>query len=312
MRLRKRDRKKTRYNCLVCLVLGILLLFTGCGNKTTPEEKTENNRPQDGERVEKFSTHPSFVTRQELNAILAGGVEKTVPVEGRVVSAVVPHHLVAGRLIAQVMAELSRRQPARVIIVGPNHPNAGARIITGYAGWQTPDGTVETDQPVVSNLLKNGLASRDEDVLSREHSVGALVPLLRHYLPEVKIVPVILHHDVSLEEVDELIKTLEPFLDVKTVLISSVDFSHYLTRSGAQAKDLETIRYMQNHDYSTLFRLGNDYLDSPASLAAAFRIAEKSNIREFQVLANTNSGIIMQNDFMETTSYFTLVFTATE
>lgn len=309
----KREPKNTRYYSLVCLVLGVLLLFTGCSNgRTTPGEQTDNNRQQDGERVEKFSTHPSFVTRQELNAILTGGVEEAVSVKGRVVSAVVPHHLVAGRLIAQVMTVLSRQEPARIIIVGPNHPNAGARIITGYAGWQTPDGIAETDRPVVSLLLESGLAARDEAVLSGEHSIGALVPLIRHYLPEVKIVPVVLHHDVSLQEVDEVLKTLDPFLDANTVLISSVDFSHYLTRSEAQTKDQETIRYMQNHDYATLFRLGNDYLDSPASLVAAFRLAEKNGIREFEVLANTNSGIIMQNDFIETTSYFTLVFTATK
>jgi hypothetical protein len=161
---------------------------------------------------------------------------------------------------------------------------------------------------VVSVLLDKGLALRDEEVLSQEHSVGALVPFLKYFLPEAKIVPLILHHDVSLHEVDALLNALEPFLNGRAVLISSVDFSHYLPRSEAQAKDRETIRYMRNFNYATLFSLGNDYLDSPASLAAALRLAEKRGFKEFSVLDNTNSGIILQNDFIETTSYFTLVF----
>lgn len=281
------------------------ILLTGCAGKT----KTTAEQTKVGDRVELVSTHPSFVTRQELNAILANQQAKAARQEGKVRSAVVPHHLVAGGLIANVMETLARQEPSLIILVGPNHFNKGGKIITGFYGWQTPEGIVQAEGKAVRHLLEKGLAVKDEEVLSHEHSIGALTPLLRHYLPEAKIVPVILHHDVGLPEVDGLLKALEPFLDEKTVLISSVDFSHYLTRSEAQAKDRETIKYMKNFDYPTLFRLGNDYLDSPASLAAAFRLAEKKGLKEFTVLDNTNSGVILQNDFIETTSYFTLVFT---
>lgn len=253
-------------------------------------------------------SHPSFVTKQELNIILASESNNPTPIQGRIISAVIPHHLLAGRIITNVMKLLAIQKPNLVIVVGPNHPNSGNRIITGYDHWQTPEGIMNTDVSVVQFLLEKHLAVADEKVLSKEHSVGALVPLLHHYLPEAKVVPIILHHDVSLQEVDVLVNALGPFLDENTVLISSVDFSHYLTRSEAQAKDRETIAHMRNFNYVTLFRLGNDYLDSPASLSAAFLLAEKHGLKEFNLLDNTNSGIILQNDFTETTSYFTLVF----
>ncbi|KUO64494.1 MAG: hypothetical protein APF84_10395 [Gracilibacter sp. BRH_c7a] len=262
-------------------------------------------------REEVNSTHPSFVTGQELNSILAVKTEKQPIIEGRIVSMVVPHHLVASRLLVQVMEILVPQQPTVVIVIGPNHYNSGGKTITGLNDWLSPNGVIETEANTVKALLDKGLAVRDEETLSKEHSIGALVPLLKHYLPETKIVPIILHHDVSLQEVDGILQALEPFLAQDAVVISSVDFSHYLTRSQAQAKDEETLRHMNNFDYPTIFRLGNDYLDSPASLAAAFRLAEKRGIKEFTVLDNTNSGIIMQNDFIETTSYFTLVFHTT-
>lgn len=284
-----------RYLILLCCVLTLLI---GCSR----DIKTR-------ERVEVISTHPSFVTEKELNSILKEKSEKISYVEGRVVSTVVPHHLVAGHLIVKAVKRLIPQQPEVLILVGPNHFNKGGRIITGLNGWRTPTGVMNVQSDIVKFLLQRGFAVRDEETLSMEHSIGALVPLLKYYLPEAKVVPIVLHYDVKLEEVEVLLQSLEPFLDDKAVVISSVDFSHYLTRSQAQAKDQETLRHMKNFDYPTIFRLGNDYLDSPASLAASFRLAEKRGIKEFTLLENTNSGIILQNDFIETTSYFTLVFT---
>ncbi|WP_242825451.1 AmmeMemoRadiSam system protein B [Desulfitobacterium dichloroeliminans] len=249
------------------------------------------------------------MTQQELTTILASGSGKPKITERRAVSAVLPHHLLAGRLLVDAIEALALQEPNLVILVGPNHFNHGGRIISGFSGWQTPEGVMEVDAEVVDHLLAKGLVVTDEEVLAKEHSIGALAPMLKHFLPEADIVPLILHHDISLKEVDALLEGLEVFVDDKAILIASVDFSHYLTRSEAQFKDQETLEYMKDFDYPALFGLGNDYLDSPASLVAAIRLAEQKGIRAFKVLDNTNSGIILRNDFIETTSYFTLVFT---
>lgn len=293
---KKMGRKATAV--LVVLMTMILLTAAGCA-------RTANNGGQERE-VPLHPAHPStFMNSRELHAILAATPEPR-PVSGRVVSGVVPHHLVAGSMIAEFFQILAGQSPELVILVGPNHENKGGRVITGLSDWQTPAGLMQTDKNVAGELLHTKLVVRDEEVLSREHSVGALMPLIRHFLPEARVVPLILHHDVTLAEVDKLLAALEPHLGGKTVLVASVDFSHYLTRKEAEAKDRFTLETMRNFDYPTLFRLGNDYLDSPASLAAAFRAAEARGIKEFQVLANTNSGILLGNDLIETTSYFTL------
>lgn len=300
----KKNSKSLAFTVTLVLLSLFLNLLTGCNNGTqTMENKTR--KTNSGQYV---STHPSFVTKQELNSILASSSKGELKAEGKIVSAVMPHHLVAGRLIANAMEVIAKQKPTLLILIGPNHNNQGGKIITGFSGWQTPEGIVQVEDTVVKFLIDHGLALRNEDILSREHSIGALVPLVKHYLPEANVVPIVFHHGVGLQEVDNLLNALEPFLDQKAVLISSVDFSHYLTRSEAQLKDSETIRYMRNFDYPTLFKLGDDYLDSPASLAAAFRLAEKRGLKDIRILDNTNSGIILQNDFIETTSYFTLLF----
>ncbi|MGE5405207.1 MAG: AmmeMemoRadiSam system protein B [Candidatus Saccharibacteria bacterium] len=266
-------------------------------------------RAQTGTVIEVYPAHASFVTPRQLgNAISSPLREESVVMKGRIVSGVVPHHLLAGGLTANLLEALAHQKPKTIIIIGPNHHNQGARVITGLYNWQSPDGIVMTRCDAVKTLINKGLASRDEKVLAKEHSIGSVVPLIRHFMPQAKVVPIILHQNVSLKEVDALLQALEPYLNKDTVLLASVDFSHYLTRREAEIKDAATLRYMRNHDYTTLFHLGNDYLDSPASLACAFRLAEKRGIKDFGLLANTNSGIIMRNDSMETTSYFILAF----
>ncbi len=278
-------------------LIGLLFLLVGC-------QEVGNNES----RVTANPAHSSFVTRQELAQALNLAKAESLETAGHKISGVVPHHLVAGHLIADYFAALSQQRPELIIIVGPNHENRGGRVITGLYDWQTPEGLVKTEAEVVKGLLANNLAVRDEKVLAGEHSIGSLVPFVGYYLPQAKVVPIILHHGVTLREVDKLLTGLKPYLNEETVLVASVDFSHYLTRREAELKDEETLIHMRNFDYSTIFRLGDDHLDSPASLALAFRRAEAQGIKEFFILDHTNSGVIMNNDLMETTSYFTLAF----
>lgn len=300
----------------LCLVL--LVVFSwGCSlnevgfrqkNQLHEQQEQEKQAEKQGQQSKLHSPHPSFLTEPELYEVLSGAKEQS-KLEGTVLGGVVPHHLVAGSLITDLLAALVPQKPEVIILVGPNHHNSGGRMITGFSDWQTPEGLVETEEKIVQILLEEKLVGQDEQVLGQEHSIGSLVPLIKHYLPQTKIVPLILHHDVSREEVDKLLAVLEPWLEEgKGVFLASVDFSHYLTREQAEEKDRFTLKVMRNFDYPTLFNLGNDYLDSPASLALVFRYAEKKGLRDFQVLANTNAGRILQNDFIETTSYFSLVF----
>lgn len=283
---------------LIAVLFIAIIMISGCG-------KGEGANPPKTETLPSHANH--FVSRDEMYKALASKGHRA-DFKGRVKAGVVPHHLLAGALIGQTMETMASQDDKVIVLVGPNHNNLGAKVITGLYGWQTPEGIVQTDKTMVENLITHGLAIRDEAVLSQEHSIGTLVPFIKHFLPQARVVPIILHHDVSLKEVEALLDILEPYLDQDGIIISSVDFSHYLTRREAQEKDVVTLELMRNFDYTTLFNLGNDHLDSPASLSMALKAMERRGLRDFQLLANTNSGIILKNDVMETTSYFTLIF----
>lgn len=327
----KFDQKKGQ----IWLLLLLLLLLVGSTVLSSCEKGTGRATDRQKAEREPFNSlevpaHPSFVSAEELAHVLASqpawdaapqvrdtqqvpDVQQAQDVnqaQGEtIVSGVVPHHLVAGALITELMEAIAGQEPEVIILVGPNHYNEGGRIISGYGDWQTPLGLVKTERQIVQALLEKNVVVRDEAVLDKEHAVGNLMPLIKKFLPDVQVVPLILHHDVSLQEVDELLDNFEPILaEKKAMLLASVDFSHYLTREEAKEKDRYTLQVMRNFDYPTLFRLGNDYLDSPASLSMAFRWAERKGLKDFTVLKNTNSGELFQDHHIETTSYFTLLF----
>lgn len=221
---------------------------------------------------------------------------------------VVPHHLLPGYLLSDFFLDLAAAPPRTVILVGPNHENRGARVATSRRGWATPFGTVAVDQEWIDWLAAEGLAVVDDAALLGEHSVGGLMPYLAFHLPGTRVVPIILHHGVSVAEARQLALALAPRLGPDVVLVASVDFSHYLTRAQAEARDQETLAVLGRRDWPVLFAMGNDHLDSPASVGLAFMALAAAGAGEPVLAAHTNSGALVGDDEVETTSYLVFKF----
>ncbi|MFZ5827655.1 MAG: AmmeMemoRadiSam system protein B [Bacillota bacterium] len=230
------------------------------------------------------------------------------PTAGRLVGGVVPHHNLAAALLSGFFVQLEERPPATVIVVGPNHENRGQAVITGYRGWQTDFGVVETDRRLVQALVREGLAVVDEEALSAEHTIGALMPYLKYHAPDARLVPLILHRDIALPQLHRLAEALAGELGDDRLLLASVDFSHYLTRSEAEKKDAETLQAIEAFDLPALMRMGPDHVDSPGSLAVLMLAMQKLGARGPHKTGHTNSGVILPSETIETTSYFTFVY----
>jgi hypothetical protein len=230
---------------------------------------------------------------------------------GLLVGGLTSHHALAGVVISQLFVELGEHPPHTVIVVGPNHENRGQRIITGRRAWATDFGPVPADQDLVTKLVKAGLAEADDSALAPEHAVGALMPYLKFHAPDAKVVPLILHREVSPAEVRRLARFLAPLLGPDVVLIASVDFSHYLTRREAEANDELTMQAIASFDLDALWRMGPDYLDSPASLGLLMLTMQELGATGPETAAHTNSGELIGSGLIETTSYFTFKYRLT-
>lgn len=228
--------------------------------------------------------------------------------DAALIGGLVPHHNLAGEMFSRLFIQLEAHPPRTVIVVGPNHANRGQRAITGRRGWTTAFGVVPADQALVSHLAEAGLATIDDDALANEHAIGALMPYLQYHAPGAQVVPIILHRGVTLPEMERLAAFLAPLLSEDTLLVASVDFSHYLTRAQAEANDAVTLKAIQDFDLEALLAMGPDHVDSPASLGVLMLAMRELDAEGPTVEANTNSGRLVGSDVAGTTSYFTLSY----
>ncbi len=226
--------------------------------------------------------------------------------EGDVVAGIIPHHWLAGHLITAFFRGLAEHDPpSTVILIGPNHENAGrARALTSDLPWSTAFGPVEPEIGSIDALVDAGLAAIEPAVLTPEHSVAGIMPAIAYYLPDARVVPLILSGEMTPDETETLAAALVPYLDDDTVLVAAVDFSHYLVASQAERNDQVTLSALRSLDADALFRLDNGYLDSPPSIAVLLQAVSDIGARDFVLLENTNSGAIAGDQLSPTTSYF--------
>lgn len=223
--------------------------------------------------------------------------------------AIVPHHLLADDLISSLFKLLSREEVDMVFIIGPNHARSGSKkIATGSWTWDTPFGGLECDRQAVEETARATGAEENLELLQKEHSVAALVPYVKYYLPGARLVPVILHGDYGAENAAKLGKTIAATASAKKkVVITSVDFSHYLNLNTAEEMDKITLSAIKERDIEVIGQMGNDNIDSPLCVITLLSFIEEMGKKELTVTGHGNSADYTGNT-QETTSYYTMLF----
>jgi AmmeMemoRadiSam system protein B len=218
----------------------------------------------------------------------------------------VPGHLILG----QIRDLAATREITRVILVGHDHVNAGrSPASSSTLSWNTPFGQLQPDTPVIDRLIGTGLVANDPDVLANEHSVAGIVHAVANYMPDAKVVPLALRHDMTLGDVTVLARAISGLVDGKTAVIAAVDFSHYLSAGEAELKDGETLAALESMDSNLIMGWNDDHLDSPPSIALAIEIARLLGDERFVLTENTNSGILTGTLAPPATSYIAGYFT---
>jgi len=225
----------------------------------------------------------------------------------------IPHHALPSAHLTGFFRELAKQHPKTIILIGPNHPDAGQyKLLTSAAPWETPFGRVKGNTSKADALLKLPFAGTDEAVLSKEHSIAGVLPFLRYVLPDTDVVPVVLNSHLSWSDVRAVSDTLRDIADADTLVIGAVDFSHYLPAQVAEEKDRETESLLRNFRSQEILPLGNDHVDSPVSIAVLLETMRSIDATRFDLLANTNSGRILSDLRSGTTSYFFAGFSEEE
>ena len=223
---------------------------------------------------------------------------------------VVPHQLPGSPLIARLFAAAARgRHPSVVVVLAPNHRLRGAgRLLVSDHDWETPFGLLRADREMARALDESGAARMGPEPFAAEHSVGVLVPFVQHYLPEARVLPVLLGHPDA-PAVRRLVHVLDSLLPPDTLVVASVDFSHYLPRRQSDAKDRETLEWLRAFDLDRLFRARPDHADCPEALVALLLLMQRRGSGRMHVWGHDNSGALAHDDHGPTTGYYCLAFT---
>ncbi|MCW1891632.1 MAG: AmmeMemoRadiSam system protein B [Candidatus Uhrbacteria bacterium] len=235
----------------------------------------------------------------------------------------VPHHLVAARYIAGLFSAAAMRQkPSTIYLLVPDHFQRGRRAITMLGSDVGANGRNLTRDVRASDTLYSDLgdtlASVDDAVLQEELAMQALVPYVARAFPSTKIVALTVRiceasraqscEDARAPLVSALTSALKR--DPKALLISSVDFSHYLPAFAADFHDelaQDVIEHLADREVDRV------ELDSADILAVTLSVARELGLGNVVTHAHTNSLRILQSKIaQDSTSHFIASFSPGE
>ncbi|MDO8667664.1 MAG: AmmeMemoRadiSam system protein B [bacterium] len=250
----------------------------------------------------------SFYNREQFFSAIKKA-DEIIP-QSDVYAIIVPHHLVGADIIAELIKIASGRQINTVVVIGPNHENVGREpLASAPVNWQTPEGDLPANVKLEELFLTDNRLQPNPSALEKEHSVGAIMPFIKHYWPQAQVLPIVLSSYAGKAGAEKLSDWLKSRLGKNCLVIFSLDFSHYLTKGEADLKDEETKNLIENFLIDKIYNLNNDYLDSPAGLATAMLLAQKSGLK-VSFIRHSNSFDYAISKPAATTSYFGIAFTS--
>jgi AmmeMemoRadiSam system protein B len=223
---------------------------------------------------------------------------------------IVPHHLLAHEMIASFFKAVSIKKYDYIIVVAPNHDRIGSlKINTAKGNWETPFGVLNAGEDIIGSLVDEGTAGNSRSLMEKEHSISSLVPYIKYYQPDCKIVPLLLHGNLGMENSIEFGRLISKKMKDKNYLaVASVDFSHYLSVEKADKMDEITLKAIEERDLKAISRMNNDNLDSPPGIITLLTIMNENSIKNMFLLEHNNSAKIARQNSSSTTGYFTMFF----
>lgn len=227
-----------------------------------------------------------------------------------VAAGIVPHHLLAKEIIEDFFVYLSSKKdnPALIVLLSPDHFKtqsiAGKSFIT-LSPETNKFYELEIDNQLIQKLsLENNLFFSNSNI-SLDHGITNLLPFIKKYFPQIKIIPFLIPSTLSFEQIDQFTNSLFSLAPKNTFVLVSVDFSHYLPSSAAKFHDVKSIRTLINFEKENFKNLE---VDCWQCLYIARAFASLSKKESPKIIAFVNSDDLFKSKEEKTTSYFSVVF----
>ncbi len=229
-----------------------------------------------------------------------------------IVSGVVPHHLLAKEIVEDFFSYISSQEkPKTIVILSPDHFQSGIlREGNTFITIALDSGEKEFNHLKIDTLLWGKLFKENEIIpnssaVIAEHGVTVLLPYTKKYFPETNILPILIPADITKEQIEQLVKTIDENTLLDTIVVASVDFSHYLPSRAADFHDAKSIRVLLNFEEENF---KNIEVDCWQALYAARLFAKLRQKEAPHIITHKNSVDFLNLELEETTSYFSVVF----
>lgn len=208
-----------------------------------------------------------------------------LPAWGETIGALSPHHGVAGALIDRLYAQITKicPSPARVIVIGPDHFRRAKRnIVTGASDWGTRKvlrGDAEGAE--LSHLF------RQDEVARRDHCVTEHIPRIGRFFPGASVLSIIIKPAATDLQVLRACQMLEALLrEGDSVVILSMDLSHYKPREQSDAEDAKSLELIRNFHLS---KLNDADIDCPRGARLFLMLMKRLGLTHATLLERSNS-----------------------
>lgn len=158
----------------------------------------------------------------------------------KIMGGIVPHHIPTTiPLLAEFYTKLKNARGVKTfVILAPDHVDAGrGNISVSKADFVMPFGMLRPNLAMIERLEDSGFITQDEMPFDREHSIDSQLLLISRLFPDAQIVPLIFRSSITNEEARAFGKVLAGVVDEDAFVVSSVDFSHYLSERQARPID---------------------------------------------------------------------------
>ncbi len=223
--------------------------------------------------------------------------EKTAVLKGLII----PHHLFVEAEIEEIYAQNSSEEIERVILLSPNHFNSGKNYIQS-SDVQIPQ-EPPCDKTTIQELAKNSPLALEPTHFPKEHGLTSHFPFIKEHFRNAKIVPISLKLNTPQKQLDQLIEAIKRIDLENTLIIASVDFSHYEEEKSAIKNDERTIEWLKNwpnsdgFSYPEIVELSKSIdkttnqaiaFDSPESMYVFLKMIKKLNTRKCEFKNRTS------------------------
>ncbi len=214
---------------------------------------------------------------------------------------IIPHHNLIETKRREFIGYISQKgkPPKTIVLISPNHFSANQGVIFfSDKNWKLSNGMLPFDTDIPEDVTN--LTVKENGVVANDHGIYNILPEIKRYYPDSKILPILIGSQTPLENINSLAKELQIYCNDDCLLVGSVDFSHYLPAGLAYIHDIYSHKILENNKVDKILNLE---IDNPKTLYLISKVIGKSEFLKFNTCYSSNSGFVENNFDAETTGY---------